>query len=611
MPPPSKPRSQAVILRGSSISLARRAAATAKKRREQARAELQRQGVHHTTVDEALEDIVGASASTRANVSQTKVRRQKRIKWSDDEVLALRAGVRKYGEGRWAVILREFANNFHPVRISVDLKDKWRNMFKADRGLSISHPTSHPTSRENPIVYHSFPAPLPLPLVAPVQATPPLPNLPVHSMRTAIQVQHHMQIDHHPLIGPMPASPLPIPSHALPPPHILPSLPLPLPHVHTHHIVHPSMSQPLVHAHAAHLQPNVQPQVHHPPHLQPTIHQNHQNHHHVDRQVLPAPLPTVPVQQHADPMQMHAHHPDPLPPPPHQILHTQPLMSGEQPYQSDPHLPPLISTATSTPMLRPHIAPHAELMPEPLRTPPISTMSTTAAPSMDPASALSHVDALRATQGAMEHMYDGMDQSQEFTVHVPNQISHPTHSAHPPTQHTHITHAPENALVTTGDTRPNTLDIDVQTHSEPLHSEQTSPRVPLSSQERFAAAEVEAAANGQVEHSESVSNDTSQMDGSSNGEPSGGQRLEIRHEQKDAGAEPAQALIEALAQVSQLHAQSPAARDMMYAQGMVHGNGRGREGSLARDDGDLEKREELEKKGEGHGTIKMDRLVQG
>lgn len=78
--------------------------------------------------------IVAQSASTRANVSQNKSKRSKRVKWTKEEVHALQEGVRQYGEGRWAVILREFASSFHSCRISVDLKDKWRNLFKTHRG---------------------------------------------------------------------------------------------------------------------------------------------------------------------------------------------------------------------------------------------------------------------------------------------------------------------------------------------------------------------------------------------------------------------------------------------------------------------------------------------
>ena len=127
-----KQRTPSVIARGESISLARRAAATAKKRREEARAELERRGVRDG-VETALEQLVGANASTRANVSQNKAKRLKRVKWTDQEVSALRQGVTRYGEGRWAVILREYATSFNPVRISVDLKDKWRNLSKTHK----------------------------------------------------------------------------------------------------------------------------------------------------------------------------------------------------------------------------------------------------------------------------------------------------------------------------------------------------------------------------------------------------------------------------------------------------------------------------------------------
>lgn len=125
-------KSPAILARGASISLARRAAATAKKRRDEARAELERNGISEG-VERALEGIVGISASTRANVSQNRERRVQRVKWREEEVTALKKGVERYGVGRWAVILREFASAFDPVRISVDLKDKWRNIFKVPK----------------------------------------------------------------------------------------------------------------------------------------------------------------------------------------------------------------------------------------------------------------------------------------------------------------------------------------------------------------------------------------------------------------------------------------------------------------------------------------------
>lgn len=100
-------------------------------------------------MEAALEGLVGASASTRANVSQNKEKRSKRVKWTDAEVAALREGVERYGEGRWAVILREYAARFDAVRISVDLKDKWRNLFKAHR-TPVSLPPEPPAHVELP-----------------------------------------------------------------------------------------------------------------------------------------------------------------------------------------------------------------------------------------------------------------------------------------------------------------------------------------------------------------------------------------------------------------------------------------------------------------------------
>ncbi|CDF33390.1 unnamed protein product [Chondrus crispus] len=120
-------------------------------------------------MDDVLAGLIGCSASTRANVSQNKGKRAKRVRWSQPEVCALRTGVARYGQGRWAVILREFANDFHPCRISVDLKDKWRNLFKSQKTLLVAHPdkltqphvAGHPSDRK-PIQPH----------VGPVHTTP-------------------------------------------------------------------------------------------------------------------------------------------------------------------------------------------------------------------------------------------------------------------------------------------------------------------------------------------------------------------------------------------------------------------------------------------------------
>lgn len=134
--------------RGQSISLARRAAAVAKKKREHARAQFERQGLG-TGIDNVLRNYVSANASTRPNVSQNKSRRHKRIKWTEGEVQALRSGVQKHGEGRWAVILRENADRFHPVRISVDLKDKWRNLSKSNK-ISMPRPAPNAPTQSAP-----------------------------------------------------------------------------------------------------------------------------------------------------------------------------------------------------------------------------------------------------------------------------------------------------------------------------------------------------------------------------------------------------------------------------------------------------------------------------
>ncbi|KAF3625231.1 Single myb histone 2 [Capsicum annuum] len=50
-------------------------------------------------------------------------------KWTPDEEAALKAGVHKYGPGKWRTILKdpEFSKVLSS-RSNVDLKDKWRNM---------------------------------------------------------------------------------------------------------------------------------------------------------------------------------------------------------------------------------------------------------------------------------------------------------------------------------------------------------------------------------------------------------------------------------------------------------------------------------------------------
>jgi len=56
-------------------------------------------------------------------------------KWTSEEEVALRAGVEKYGSGKWQTILKdpEFAVCL-ASRSNVDLKDKWRNLLSVSAG---------------------------------------------------------------------------------------------------------------------------------------------------------------------------------------------------------------------------------------------------------------------------------------------------------------------------------------------------------------------------------------------------------------------------------------------------------------------------------------------
>lgn len=52
---------------------------------------------------------------------------KKRVRWSAEELSALRYGVAEFGEGNWAKILK-MSTQFHTCRDAVSLKDKWRNI---------------------------------------------------------------------------------------------------------------------------------------------------------------------------------------------------------------------------------------------------------------------------------------------------------------------------------------------------------------------------------------------------------------------------------------------------------------------------------------------------
>uniref|UniRef100_A0A0D6QXA5 MYB transcription factor n=1 Tax=Araucaria cunninghamii TaxID=56994 RepID=A0A0D6QXA5_ARACU len=50
-------------------------------------------------------------------------------KWTKEEEAALRAGIEKYGPGKWSAILKDpVLNSYLSSRSNVDLKDKWRNI---------------------------------------------------------------------------------------------------------------------------------------------------------------------------------------------------------------------------------------------------------------------------------------------------------------------------------------------------------------------------------------------------------------------------------------------------------------------------------------------------
>ncbi|XAR51374.1 hypothetical protein NMG60_11005986 [Bertholletia excelsa] len=61
-------------------------------------------------------------------------------KWTAEEEAALKAGVAKYGAGKWSTILKdpEFGGALQS-RSNVDLKDKWRNINVAANGCGSRH----------------------------------------------------------------------------------------------------------------------------------------------------------------------------------------------------------------------------------------------------------------------------------------------------------------------------------------------------------------------------------------------------------------------------------------------------------------------------------------
>ena len=74
------------------------------------------------------DDAATASSPSAGARGKTTSGQRKRVRWTESEEGQLRAGVGQLGEGAWAKILKEFT--FDACRSSVDLTDKWRNIYK-------------------------------------------------------------------------------------------------------------------------------------------------------------------------------------------------------------------------------------------------------------------------------------------------------------------------------------------------------------------------------------------------------------------------------------------------------------------------------------------------
>lgn len=70
-------------------------------------------------------------------------------KWTLEEEDALKAGIAKYGPGKWSTILKDpdFVSILH-LRSNVDLKDKWRNMNAMASGCGSRHRATRPAKQK-------------------------------------------------------------------------------------------------------------------------------------------------------------------------------------------------------------------------------------------------------------------------------------------------------------------------------------------------------------------------------------------------------------------------------------------------------------------------------
>ncbi|KAK3264773.1 hypothetical protein CYMTET_26508 [Cymbomonas tetramitiformis] len=99
------------------------------------------------------------------------VRKQK---WSEEEELALKAGVAKYGTGRWRHIQQdEELSTVLTGRSNIDLKDKWRNLSSPEKGSPRPKESPNPSPASRPL---PPPAPRPSPSPASRASQPPPPR---------------------------------------------------------------------------------------------------------------------------------------------------------------------------------------------------------------------------------------------------------------------------------------------------------------------------------------------------------------------------------------------------------------------------------------------------
>ena len=68
--------------------------------------------------------------------------REQQTPWTEDEVAALREGVRTFGEGRWEVVLDTYVARFQSGRTADDLEDKWRHTQQEAKGTNEAKGTT-------------------------------------------------------------------------------------------------------------------------------------------------------------------------------------------------------------------------------------------------------------------------------------------------------------------------------------------------------------------------------------------------------------------------------------------------------------------------------------